>query len=76
MPDEITRAEFAMLQQEVIRIDTRVDKGLADINTRLSNMQIEMVRGGATVWKYTSLSLVSFIVGVSPYVLHLAGVIK
>lgn len=73
--DDITRIE-----QEIVRLEARLDSKFEALAIRMSGLEIELAKQGATqrasLWKLVACSLIGFIVGVSPYILHIGGLIK
>lgn len=69
MADPITRDEFTELLNRVKSLESKTD--VLVVQGAVANANAKSI-----VWRLVAMTLMGFIVGVAPYVMHLAGALK
>jgi len=80
MTTEVTRPEVDQLRADLVRLETRIDTKLDGLSQRMTNIEIALAkaeqRASSATWKFVAGCLSAFLLGLSPYLLHLQGVIR
>jgi len=80
LPDPISRDEFQEILNRVRSLESKTDillvQNAANSASAVASAVASAALAKATIWKLVAMTLIGFCLGIAPYVLHMAGVIK